>query len=115
MRANHHDLVGFVGAGNLSDDVETVRPRFIGELRVDVQLDRHADVVIEQPDHAVVVLDRERDLRNARGAITRPVARSCNEDGPSVRALLHPERSLPPAERSLAGPRSKSASTPSSR
>ena len=62
------DLVGLVGAGNLADDVEAVRLRLLARRDVDVQLDFHRRVVIEQPDHAVVVLDRERDLRQIASA-----------------------------------------------
>jgi hypothetical protein len=65
VRANQHDVVLEVRARQFANHVEAVRLGFVAELDLDVERHLHRHVVLEQPDHPVVVLDRDGDLRQA--------------------------------------------------
>ena len=65
VRADHHDFVGLVGAGNFGDDVEAVRIAVVEHV-VDLHLQRDRNLLLERPGHAAVVLDGEDHLRRDR-------------------------------------------------
>ena len=111
-------LVGEVGAGQIAQQVEAVRPHLVVEPGPDVDLDGDRQALVEDPDHPVVVLDRDGrrgdDCARARG----PRPAGSDEQRAAVRALGRPgpgrsPRGAPPTrDRSL--PRSSTATTPSS-
>ena len=57
MRAQHHDFVLLAASFDLADHVERIGGR-IDELRLNIELQLHGDVVIEQPNYAIVMLWR---------------------------------------------------------
>ena len=65
MGADHHQLVGLVGARNLRDHVERVQIGIV-ERVLDVELERDGNLLVEDAHETVVVLDRENDLGHGR-------------------------------------------------
>ena len=65
MAADHHDLVLQlrIGSGNLRDGIEAMLV-VARELRLDVHLERHRHMVLQQPAQPVVVLDHHHRVRN---------------------------------------------------
>jgi hypothetical protein len=61
MRAEHHDLVSFVGAADFPHDVEHRRVGMVGVL--DIRFDRDGDVFRKNSRHAAVLLGGNRDRR----------------------------------------------------
>ena len=78
--------------GNLGDRVEAVRRGLVVELRLDVQLDLHRHALVEHADHAVVVLDGERDRRHALAGVVVARAAAGREDRAAVGMLLLPRQ-----------------------
>src|SRR6185369_11850920 len=89
MSADQNDLIREIRPRDFADDIESASTRglFI-EFRLDVQFDFYRDVVIEQPHHAVVVLDCQSDFGHS-GAISSGSSGS-NKDGTCIEVLLLP-------------------------
>ena len=72
VRAEHHEFVRLVGAGDFADDVE--HRRVVGEGVLDVGLDRHRHVLGQQARHPAVLLCRDHHRGQRLGRIGRAVA-----------------------------------------
>ena len=91
VRADHHHLIREVGARQLGDQVEPVQ-RLVGiafrvEQGLDVQLHPHRDLLLQNADHAVVVLDGEGDSGNGGAGVLVSRPAPADEDGAAVGAL----------------------------
>ncbi len=79
MRAEDHDLLGFIGAGNFRDDVEGVEILFVKFID-DIDAERYRQVFLERAENAPVVFDGHRDARQHQWilGISRAAARHRN-------------------------------------
>ena len=91
---SRNDLAGAIGSRNFADDIEAGG----GGLSSDTfaftfKLDLHRHLVFQQPDHPVVVLDGQRDLRDAPLLpSTSPKASSCSKAACRRRCAAAPTR-----------------------
>src|SRR4051812_29945652 len=90
MSAEQHHLGREIGARHISDGVEAVWRALIVELRLDVELDLHRHALVEDANHPVVVLDRQRDHRHASSGLLVARAGAAWKDGPTIWVLLLP-------------------------
>src|ERR1041385_8526106 len=79
MRAQHDHLIRFVGAGNLSNDVERIE--VIGvELVVDIHLDSDRNLFLDHSPNPAVVFDGHHDLRRDGWISHIPAAATLNKN-----------------------------------
>ena len=71
--ADHHDLVGLVAARQFGDHVDRVEVG-VDEAVLDVDLERHRDLLVEEAQQAAVVLAGGDDLRQHRRVLRLPLA-----------------------------------------
>ena len=85
MRAEHDDFVFLVAARQLGDHVEGVLVVVV-KLVLDIEFQRHGNLLIDQPGDAIVVLRRERDGGNRQRILLVLRARAGREHGAAVAA-----------------------------
>ena len=92
VRAHDDDFVGEIGTGNIRDGVDAVRRRrrLRIERRLDVQLDPHGQALLEDAQHAVVVLDGDGRRRHLLRRLGIAAAAAARENRAAVDALRLP-------------------------
>ena len=88
VRAQDHHFAGEIGSRDLRDGVEPLAVVVKLHAEIQLHLDRH--VVLEQTNHAVVVLDGQRDLRHAGGRVA--AIRRARKHRAAVGVLLLPRQ-----------------------
>jgi hypothetical protein len=83
VRAQHDDFVLLAASFDLADDVERIGWRF-DELRLNIELQLHWNLVIQQPDDAIVMLRRDHHHGRWNGILGIVRAAGLAEDRASV-------------------------------
>ena len=89
VAADHDDLIFLRPAGDLRDDVERIGVGGV-PLRLDVELQLHRHIVLQQARDAVVMLGRNRNLRDV--GVFLAVLRAAAEQGAALGAGVRLDR-----------------------
>ncbi len=91
VRAEQHELAREIAARQIGDDVEAVGIRLVVELRLDLELDLHRNALVQDPEHAVVMLDGQRHARHDVAGVGGVVGTAgARKDRAAVSALRAP-------------------------